>query len=199
MNTQAHIIFNILLLRSFKYKPKFILATVIGAIIPDLAMFLFFAWTFFFQSMSVEQIFTVEYFKPHWQNYFDIYNSIPIFFIILFISFILLKLKFITKKVYIFMKILVYSALLHLFFDLFSHADDAHRHFYPFTNFVFKSPISYWDPDYFGKQFAILEILLVFISSCYIWKLFKNITLKTFIILVNLFNIVYIYFFLVNF
>jgi len=35
---------------------------------------------------------------------------------------------------------------LHALFDFPLHHDDGHRHFWPFSEFRFDSPVSYWDP-----------------------------------------------------
>ena len=57
---------------------------------------------------------------------------------------------------------------LHLLCDLAVHNDDAHRHFLPFTNWRFISPISYWDPKHYGIIFSALEFLFTVLSSLYL-------------------------------
>ena len=50
------------------------------------------------------------------------------------------------------------AALLHLAFDLALHADDARRHFWPLTDWVFASPLSYWDRRHHAGVVGPLEI-----------------------------------------
>jgi hypothetical protein len=49
--------------------------------------------------------------------------------------------------------------------DLPLHHEDAHRHFLPFTNWRFISPVSYWDPEYHGRIIAVIEILFT-LAAC---------------------------------
>ncbi|MBO6718762.1 MAG: hypothetical protein JJ913_12460 [Rhizobiaceae bacterium] len=59
------------------------------------------------------------------------------------------------------------SALLHSFIDFLCHRDDAHMHLWPFTEWRFRSPVSYWDNRYYGEWFGLFEaavgVLLVVI------------------------------------
>ena len=50
------------------------------------------------------------------------------------------------------------AALLHLTFDLPFHHDDAHPHFWPFSDWRFTSPLSYWDPAHDGGVIALAEV-----------------------------------------
>ena len=50
---------------------------------------------------------------------------------------------------------------LHVPEDLFLHHDDGHRHFYPLSQWRYSSPVSYWDPNHYGKIVAPLEALAV--------------------------------------
>jgi len=37
------------------------------------------------------------------------------------------------------------------------HVDDAHAHFWPFSDWRFVSPVSYWNPGYYGHIWAPIE------------------------------------------
>src|SRR4030095_7099025 len=56
---------------------------------------------------------------------------------------------------------------LHIPGDFFLHHDDAHRHFFPFSNWRFASPVSYWDPRHYGLIAGPLEIAAV-IAGCFV-------------------------------
>jgi hypothetical protein len=61
------------------------------------------------------------------------------------------------------------SMVLHSLGDLPIHHDDAHRHFFPFSEYCFISPISYWDPRYHGTIVSLVEILMVSGGSVYLF------------------------------
>ncbi len=52
------------------------------------------------------------------------------------------------------------SAFLHAFCDFLVHNSDAYRHFYPFSDWIFNSPISYWERDSHGLLIGTLEGLV---------------------------------------
>lgn len=60
------------------------------------------------------------------------------------------------------------SVLMHACCDLPVHAIDAHRHFLPFSQYRFQSPLSYWDPRFHARYVALFELVLVQASSFYV-------------------------------
>ena len=64
------------------------------------------------------------------------------------------------------------SGLLHALADFLTHHDDARRQFWPITDWVFRSPVSYWDARYYGEVFAMFELaLVVLLSTVLLWRL----------------------------
>jgi len=57
------------------------------------------------------------------------------------------------------------SMTLHVAGDLPLHREDAHAHFFPFTDWHYISPVSYWDPAHFGAIAGGLEFLGVGVGS----------------------------------
>jgi len=49
------------------------------------------------------------------------------------------------------------GASLHIAFDILTHVMDGPLFLYPFSNFRFQSPVSYWDPNYYGRVFTVFE------------------------------------------
>ena len=160
MNTPSHTILNLAIL-SRKGQPKLNLPIVIGSLLPDLAMFWFYFWARGVQRLPEGEIWGELYYDPVWQDVFDVGNSIP-----------LALLGFAIAAYYRQPAVtaLFASVLLHCLFDLPLHNDDAHRHFLPFSNFRFESPISYWDPDHYGNIAAFFEVALVLITSVYVFR-----------------------------
>jgi hypothetical protein len=53
------------------------------------------------------------------------------------------------------------GCLIHTALDIPTHVDDGPVLFFPFEwSIRFHSPVSYWDPRHFGRQFTIFELLL---------------------------------------
>ena len=68
----------------------------------------------------------------------------------------------------------VASMILHALGDLPLHREDAHRHFFPFSDWRFTSPVSYWDPDHYGGYAAIGEVLLVLAVSFFLFRAYRG-------------------------
>ena len=64
------------------------------------------------------------------------------------------------------------SVLFHSLADLPLHHDDGHRHFWPFSDFRFASPVSYWDPSHHGNSVLTIEAFLVIAvpASFFLWR-----------------------------
>ncbi len=61
------------------------------------------------------------------------------------------------------------ACLLHSVVDIFTHNDDGPLLFWPLNWHVrFSSPISYWDPDHYGRIFAVFEAMVDLILLLYL-------------------------------
>ena len=174
MNTPAHAIFNLALLGR-KQQPEWNPLIIWGALIPDLAMFGFFL-LLKLTRVPDRQIWSVEYYRPVWQNIFDFFNSIPLALIGLAIT-----LYFRRTGI----ALLFASILLHCLEDLPLHHDDGHRHFWPLSNFRFESPISYWDPNYYGAIAGSIELGLMVVASVYVFRRVRSPFTKGLLIVAN--------------
>ena len=72
--------------------------------------------------------------------------------------------------------LLLASMLVHCVFDFPVHHDDGHRHFFPISQFRFQSPVSYWDPNHFGKITGLIEILFFLAGSIFLWQIENTMT-----------------------
>ncbi len=159
MQTPAHAVFNLALLCR-KKNPEWNPLIIWGALIPDLAMFGFYA-LLKLSDVPESQIWREEYYRPFWQNTFDFFNSIPLAVLGLAIA-----LYFSRTGI----ALLFGSVILHCLEDLPVHVDDGHRHFWPLSQFRFESPISYWDPSHHGNIVAPIELALMVIASVYVFR-----------------------------
>ncbi len=160
MNTPAHAMINLVLLAQEPGHRK-TGAIVIGALIPDLVIILFYGWHLLIGT-SEEQIWSVEYFRPLWQNWIDAFNSIPLIFLAMLLAWRLQRPLLFA---------LFASMLLHAFGDLPLHHDDGHRHFFPFSDWRFVSPVSYWDPAHHGVWASLGEIIAVIAAGAWLYRL----------------------------
>lgn len=160
MNTPAHAIINLLVLSR---NPDHARTTAIlgGALLPDLVIIGFYAWQLAIGTPE-NQIWSIEYYRPLWQGWIDSFNSIPL---------ILLGMLLSWHTRHYFLMALFSSMLLHVGGDLPLHHDDAHRHFFPFFDWRFASPVSYWDPQHHGLWASLVELIVTLSASAYmIWR-----------------------------
>lgn len=159
MNTPGHAIVNLALFGTRDH-PERSLPVVIGAILPDLPIFLFFMWERVVRGLPDHVIWSERYFDPAWQRWFDVVHSIP-----------LALLGYVTaRRRHPFLALTAASVLLHSVCDLPLHHDDAHRHFLPFSSWRYVSPISYWDPARYGAVAALCELGAVTIAAVVLWR-----------------------------
>jgi hypothetical protein len=155
MNTPSHIIINLAVLRRPEQLP-FTWPIILGAIAPDAAIFVFYAWAKWGQKLPESEIWSKAYYSQPWQDIFAVGNSIP------------LALVGIGASLYfnqIAWGLFFASMILHHLADLPLHHDDAHRHFFPFSDARFTSPVSYWDRSHYGTLGALIELLIVLTST----------------------------------
>jgi hypothetical protein len=141
-------------------------AVLLGALLPDLPMFFFFVVESVINGESQSTIWGQLYFRQDWQNLFDSFNSIP---------FVLMGLSAAYYFGSTFWLYLLLSMSLHIMGDFPLHHDDGHHHFFPISGWRFDSPISYWDPRYYGRVFRVIEMIIA-IGGCVI--LYRRATAK---------------------
>ncbi len=158
MNTPAHAIVNLLVL-SPRRRPDSLLPVAAGALLSDLPMILFYFHHKVVLGTPESIIWTEAYYPPLWQTLFDAFNALP-----LLVPAAVVAFAFRARAA----GWMLASMAVHALCDLPLHNDDAHRHFFPFSDWRFESPISYWDPGHFGIYFALVEILLVLLGSVFL-------------------------------
>ena len=162
MNTQSHAVLTFYLLRRMLGKRaeriKHVNVVIFsGAILPDLAIFLFFVWYTLFEPTSQRVMWSELAFLDEWQFVFSMFHSFPLW-AISSIAFLLLKMPKAT--------LFCLAALISAVQDLFVHHDDGHAHFFPFSDHRFESPVSYWDPAHYGWYASTAEVILV-LAACF--------------------------------
>ena len=140
-------------------------AAALGAILPDVPLFVLFVAARFAMGQPSSEIWTRTYFEPGWQLAVDVAHSVPL---------ALAGLALARWRGHAAWQALFGSMLLHSALDLPVHTDDAHRHFLPVTSWRFHSPVSYWDPRDYGRQVALAEITAALALSVRVFRLLTS-------------------------
>ncbi|WP_375254951.1 cobalamin biosynthesis protein CobQ [Yoonia sp.] len=160
MNTPAHLIFGMTAFGKAE-KPAITGAALAGSLIPDLSLYFLAGWHLFVLGTLPEIVFGQLYFSDAWQSLFRIDNSIILWGIAFGLGAMLRAPVAIA---------LCSAALLHLGFDFLLHNDDGRAHFWPRTNWIFQSPVSYWDPEHYGNIVRSIETALVIFFCGALWR-----------------------------
>ena len=177
MNTPGHYILNLALLGK-TIAPQQNLAIAIGAILPDLPIFVFYFVAKFVYKMPESKIWSEAYYEPFWHNTVALFHSIPLALVGIAVCYVL------GWQVGI---VLGISMICHSLLDLPVHHDDAHRHFFPLSNYRFISPFSYWDTNHYGRIVAFVEMALVIIVNPIVLGLLNSPWTKGIVIAIDLF------------
>jgi len=163
MNTPTHFLAAAAIL-SRAHSPRRNMAIAAGALAPDLSIFIFFAWTQAFTQLSMPEIWNEAYWTEPWQTLGAISNSAPIALALLGVG-VWRKAPLLT--------VFSLALLVHAGLDFPLHADDAHRHFWPFTDWRFHSPVSYWDASHHAIIGALIELSVFLAAVIVLWRRFE--------------------------
>lgn len=98
------------------------------------------------------------YWQEPWQALSAISNSIPLYLLLAGIGWIVSKGRGVRwRPAGLGLLLFAMAALLHVLLDFPVHADDAHVHFWPFSDWRFHSPVSYYQRAYHGELVGLLE------------------------------------------
>lgn len=184
MNTQSHAIINQFILQkifpSWKKIRHFQGWVLFGSFLPDLGLFIFYIYHILLGMMGQASIWKLLYYDRNWQTFFSIFNSVPLFILIAAFAY--------WKEIKPFL-IVALAGLLHHLKDFFLHADDGHMHLFPLTRWKFESPVSYWDPNYFGVYVSVAEAVIVLVLTVFLWKTVRPWWGRALLVLANLLTV----------
>ncbi|AXX98906.1 cobalamin biosynthesis protein CobQ [Profundibacter amoris] len=136
-------------------------AALLGGLAPDISLYVMAGWALFVQNIPPDVVFGQYYFSREWMQVFAYDNSFILWGALL--GFGLWRRKPLVIA-------FAGAAILHLVTDFLLHHDDARPHFWPLSDWVFQSPVSYWDSRYYGRIIAPLELLMDFILCFILWQ-----------------------------
>jgi len=177
MNTQTHVLLAAALLAK-PNAPARNTAIVAGSLVPDLAIYTLFVWSKF-AGIPEPVVWNQLYYAPPWSDAVTIGNAAPIYLGLLLVG-LLASLYWRTALAVAFF---AGAALIHIAADLPVHVDDAHAHLWPLSDWRFRSPVSYWNPDHFGGFVSIAEIGLGLVLSAILWRRFHAAWIRALLVL----------------
>lgn len=164
MNTPSHMLLGVAVFGRAG-NVRITTAAVLGSLAPDISLYLMSAWAMLVQSVPPNVVFREYYFSDEWVRVFAFDNS-----------FILWGMMFGAGYVWKIPVVMAFcgAGLLHLAADFSLHHHDARPHFWPLTNWVFHSPISYWDARFYGHIVAPIELFLDIGICVFLWRKYKG-------------------------
>lgn len=184
MNTPAHLIFG---LTAFGRAdaPRVTAAAMAGGIIPDLSLYVMAGYHLQILGTSPEVVFRDLYFSDAWQAVFRVDNSFVLWGIALGLALMLRSRVAIA---------LTGAALLHLALDFPVHHDDGRAHFWPVSDWIFASPVSYWDVNHYGRWVGAAEIIAALACCVILWRRFHGVVMRAIIAVLALAQAVPVFF-----
>lgn len=139
-------------------RPAVALAGLMGALAPDSDV-----WAMFIverlQGASGCEVFHYRYWEQPWTTLQMLLNSIPAYLVLITLGLAsLLPSGVWSRRIALIVIVFASSALLHVAIDFLLHHDDARAQWMPLTDWIFRSPVSYWDPRYYGRIFMTFEM-----------------------------------------
>lgn len=119
----------------------------------------------FLMDVPPDVVFDEYYFSPQWQAVFAVDNSFVVWGIACAFAIWAKRPVLIA---------FTGAALLHIALDFPLHHDDARPHFWPLSEWVFKSPISYWDRNHYADIVGPLEALMCVVLCVVLWRRFPG-------------------------
>lgn len=159
------------------------MAVVAGALIPDAAIYVLFAWSKV-AAVPERRVWDEIYWNEPWRTWTAAGNSIPFYVILLVIGVVLLRAHRAAFRIGLVLTFVALAGLTHIAGDLPFHVADAHRHFWPLSDWTFVSPISYWHPDHYGDVFSLVESALGVVLAIILFRRFKTLWVRVLLVLV---------------
>lgn len=160
-------------------------AVLLGSFVPDLAIYCLFFWSKI-AAIPEGRVWNVLYWQEPWQTYTALGNSLPLYLVLLLVALLILRAVPNAFRIGVFLFFLSLAAITHLAGDFPVHVTDAHRHFWPISDWKFTSSISYWNPSHHGDVFFIFEALGGFCLAAILFIRFRNLLVRLLLVFVML-------------
>lgn len=164
MNTPAHLLVGVALFSRPEVRRSGVFAAL-GSLLPDLSLYLLAGVSLFLLQIPPERVFNELYFSTAWQSVFAVDNSFVVWGAVLLAALWVWSVPAIAFAA---------AGLVHISTDFALHNDDARQHFWPISDWVFESPLSYWDSQHHAAWIAPFTILAVLMAGYVIWRRWRS-------------------------
>lgn len=189
MNSQTHLLVAAALFCR-PAAPKINTAALLGAFVPDAAIYGLWIWSKF-NGVPERKVWNELYWQQPWQTYTASGNSVFLYLIILMLGLTVFRPSQSlaaglassgtvssdrSARIAALSPVAIFAlaALTHLAGDFPVHVEDAHAHFWPFSDWRFTSPVSYWNPDHYGGYFSAFEAILGIVLAVILFRRFRS-------------------------
>ena len=146
-------------------------AVVAGSLLPDAAIFVLFGWSKL-AGIPERRVWDEIYFAEPWRTWVAAQNSVFVYAGLMIAGVVVLWAVRPLFRIGLFALFLALAALAHVALDFPVHHADAHRHLWPVSDWVFRSPVSYWDPAHHGRIFMVIEAVLAIALALWLFRRF---------------------------
>lgn len=168
MNTPAHLLVGTAVFAKQPGRALYF-AALAGAMVPDLSLYVMVAVSIWGMGISPNVVFREHYYSDTWQSVFAVDNSFVLWGLLLGIA---------IWRGMPWLMAFAGAALVHIALDFPLHTHDARMHFWPITDWVFESPISYWDTGAHAGIVGPLEFALSLFAAVILWRRFRDIWIR---------------------
>ena len=178
MNTPSHLLINAFVRQRIMANGKMTIprsAILLGAVMPDIPLTLLwigaYIYTRYIQGNQAITLMDDQFDQQYFTNPFWIasHNMMHAPLILLLMLALLWRFHAQPSGRGLWWFWFAAGCLIHTTLDIPTHADDGPLLFFPLEwSIRFHSPISYWDPNYFGREFTFFELALNLVLLAYL-------------------------------
>ena len=168
MNTPAHLLVGTAVFSRSGLKGTY-MAALLGAMAPDVSLYVMVVVSIWMMGIPAETVFREYYYSDAWQQVFAIDNSFIIWGLLFAVAF---------WRRWLWVIAFAGAALLHLALDFPLHTHDARMHFWPASDWVFESPVSYWDNRAYAGIVGPMEFVLSVGCVVVLWQRFRHMGIR---------------------
>ena len=155
MNTPTHMLIGAVLFAR-RGKTRVNLAALAGGLLPDVGLFVLVWWSARIAGIDGHTVFSTLFFSESWQSVFAVDHSFFVWGGLLAIA----QLRGLDV-----LRTFAGGGSAHAAVDFLTHNEDARRQFWPVSDWVLRSPVSYWDPSRYGGIVAPVEAGMVILMT----------------------------------
>ncbi len=141
------------------------IAFVIGALLPDIPVYIFFLVCGVLLGYGHEQLWDDMYFNSAWSIAFTLSHSLLLWPLLYVVA---------RYKKWFLVQWVAISAIFHIVVDFCVHTADAYMHFWPLSHWRFISPISYWDSASYGHYVGSFDAGVVLLLLIWLGTQYRN-------------------------